>query len=382
MRTFYFLRHGEPDFPQGERVCLGRMDVSLSPFGRLQAAVAARALAELPIAAVFCSPLLRARQTADLLHCPYQILEGLQEIDTGAWDGHSFEEIRRNWPELYERRGTSPFLSFPKAEPQGLSLLRFLHAVGKTARGTGGNLLFVTHAGILRLFFAAMRDLPSLDALPFLVREDVEARLRSAADDNLSVGQPPGYGSISTVKERNGCLTLPERGRVPHPVPDRRFCLALLDAANLPLHIRRHSEAVAGKALELADALEAAGHPLRKELVLAASLLHDIVRMEKHHAEKGAAALERLGYPNLAAPVRTHHNLPLDAPLDEAAILFLADKLILEDCPATLRQRFERSLKKCLTKEQKRRHDERWHTSLSLAKRINEICGNEIAVIG
>ena len=377
MRTLYFLRHGDPALPPNVSVCLGRMDVPLSAFGRLRAAVAAHALAKLPIAAVFCSPLLRARQTADLLHCPYQILGGLQEIDTGEWDGLTFDDIRLEWPELYEKRGKNPFLPFPKAEPPGLSLLRFLRAIGDAARQAEGDLLFVSHAGILRLFFAVLKGLPPLGHLPALTRKDAEELLLSA--DTEAIRKHPGYGSLSVATEKGGILSPCSWGRIPRPLPDRAFCLSLLEAANVPPHILRHCKAVARKAEEMADALALAGHPLQKEQILAASLLHDIARTQKNHAEKGADALKRLGYPGIAALIRTHHDLPCDTAVDEAAIVFLADKLVQEDQAASIRQRFEISFKKCVSKMQKERHQERYHAARCLAKKVNRICGREIA---
>ena len=36
MRSFYFLRHGEPDFPEGETVCLGTEELPLSVAGLQQ----------------------------------------------------------------------------------------------------------------------------------------------------------------------------------------------------------------------------------------------------------------------------------------------------------------------------------------------------------
>ncbi len=379
MRTLYFLRHAEPAFPEGTSICLGRLDLPLSVLGRLQAEVAGRELDNLPIAAVFSSPLQRAKQTAALLRRPFQILDGLQEIDTGEWDGLAFEEIRRRWPSLYERRGTNPFLSLPQAEPQGLSLLRFLHAIGNAVQKVPGNLLFVTHSGILRAFFAVLEKLPPLDALPSLTREDTEKLLQSPFDRTNM--KKPSYGSISSVIETNGGLKLQEPGRIPHPVPDRDFCLGLLEAAQVPSRVVRHTMAVALEADRLLSALENAGTFLAREPILSAALLHDIARTEKAHAKQGAEYLDKLGYPDIAALVRTHHDMPPDKRLDEAALVFLADKLVQEDHPVSLKKRFEGSAKKCITQKQKRKHQERYRAALHLATEVNKICGYEAAMI-
>ncbi len=61
--TLHLVRHGEVDNPQG--IFYGRLPrYALGPAGRAQAAATARLLAGEPVAAIYSSPLLRARQTA------------------------------------------------------------------------------------------------------------------------------------------------------------------------------------------------------------------------------------------------------------------------------------------------------------------------------
>lgn len=379
MGMLYFARHGEPSFPGGGRICLGRLDLPLSALGRLQAAALAHGMREIPLEAVFSSPLQRARQTAEFLHRPCGILEGLQEIDTGDWDGRTFEEIRKKWPKLYEARGENRLLPFPHAEPPGLSLFRFLREVGTAARGASGNVLFVSHAGILCAFLAVLKHLPPLEELPFLGRAEAEQFLASGS---WKFPKPP-YGSVASISvgEKDGRLALQEWGRVPRSAPSRAFCLALLEASGVPGHIVRHMKAVASKAEELLAALEGAGCRLRREIVLPAALLHDIARLEGNHAARGGEYLEQLGYPEIARVVRAHHDLPPDAGLEEGAIVFLADKLVMEDRPVSLEERFGKSLAKCRTAEQKSKHEGRFRAACRLAEKVNGICGREIARI-
>jgi len=62
---------------------------------------------------MFCSPLDRTRQTAEIL-CTYLPLqatfdERLMEWDTGKWSGFMWEEIPEKWPDGYSRWETDPF---------------------------------------------------------------------------------------------------------------------------------------------------------------------------------------------------------------------------------------------------------------------------------
>ena len=105
MRKIYLIRHAMPDIPLGERWCIGgETDIPLGKLGRLQAALLPF-ISELQGAdKVFCSTLIRARETA-LPLCPEPIaVEGLEEQRMGAWDGLPFTEIMRRFPELYAAR--------------------------------------------------------------------------------------------------------------------------------------------------------------------------------------------------------------------------------------------------------------------------------------
>src|SRR5512147_817829 len=92
MPTLYVIRHAEPEIRD---VISGQSDPPLSITGRDQAE-----LLRVPVNIVYSSPLKRARQTAIYLNsCPV-ILSDLAEISYGAWDGLSWSEIERRWPEI------------------------------------------------------------------------------------------------------------------------------------------------------------------------------------------------------------------------------------------------------------------------------------------
>lgn len=35
MRKIYLVRHGDPDFPDGIKLCIGTTDIALGPLGRM-----------------------------------------------------------------------------------------------------------------------------------------------------------------------------------------------------------------------------------------------------------------------------------------------------------------------------------------------------------
>jgi probable phosphoglycerate mutase len=108
--TLYLVRHGAHD-RLGRMLC-GRMDgVGLGEAGRAQAAAVAERLAREPIAAVYASPLERAQETArplaERLGEPVETLEGVVEIDFGAWTGKRFDELEPDpaWQAWNAERG-------------------------------------------------------------------------------------------------------------------------------------------------------------------------------------------------------------------------------------------------------------------------------------
>src|SRR5690606_10907779 len=87
---FYFLRHGETDWNR-RRIMQGHTDTPLNACGVEQAKSIARDIADLEIATICCSPLLRARQTAAEVNAPLNrpvvIIDALKECAFGVYEG-------------------------------------------------------------------------------------------------------------------------------------------------------------------------------------------------------------------------------------------------------------------------------------------------------
>ena len=89
-RAFWFLRHGETDWNRAHRT-QGSTDIPLNETGLAQAHRAAAALHGQAIRQVISSPLIRARQTAEIvaatLDVPLRIEPDLREAAFGAHEG-------------------------------------------------------------------------------------------------------------------------------------------------------------------------------------------------------------------------------------------------------------------------------------------------------
>ena len=90
MRDLYLVRHGQVDFPNNIRRCIGWTDLPLSPKGKRQGQELGKyfRLATAKQIPVFTSPLKRASETAELLAegNPVLVEEGLKELNMGEWE--------------------------------------------------------------------------------------------------------------------------------------------------------------------------------------------------------------------------------------------------------------------------------------------------------
>jgi len=109
-----------------------------------------------------------------------------------------------------------------------------------------------------------------------------------------------------------------------------------------------HCRCVAQVALQIAEALEDAGCPVDRELVWAASLVHDVAKGESDHAAAGERLLDRLGFGVVAGIVGEHMDLKGSSrcPPGEKEIVYLADKMVEGNATVDLCGRFDDKLRR------------------------------------
>lgn len=161
-KTFYLIRHAEPDLPGGEKMYLGqRCDLPLSPRGHAQAAQLAQHFQSVPLDTVYTSPLLRARQTAEPIAAggrALHVVSDLCELSAGEWDGLSFAEVRARYPQYF-----APGMVFscpPGGESDEQGLERARRVLAQIERETPHSALIVAHAALIRLLLCALLGRP------------------------------------------------------------------------------------------------------------------------------------------------------------------------------------------------------------------------------
>ena len=170
----YLIRHGQTsDSVQGR--CIGSTDAPLSAAGTACAERLAEAFGRLPIDAVYSSRLQRAIATAAPLAAraglEVRLASGLAEIDFGALEGLTFDEVASRHPDLYQRWMTAPTqVHFPGGESYAELKLRAVASMTEIlARHRGSNVVAVSHGGPIRAILASILEMPDPAAFSLAV---------------------------------------------------------------------------------------------------------------------------------------------------------------------------------------------------------------------
>lgn len=162
---FVLVRHTQPKEEARGR-CYGTLDVGLSTHGQQHAQLLARTLDRIPLAAIYTSPRQRAMETAAPLAAVHGLApivdDALSEIDFGAFEGRSYEDIERSHPELYRQWMETPTLvQFPGGESYAALRVRALAAMEAIrVRHDRGTVAVVSHGGVLRAMLAECLSIP------------------------------------------------------------------------------------------------------------------------------------------------------------------------------------------------------------------------------
>jgi broad specificity phosphatase PhoE len=165
MKRLMLIRH--PEVLEAEKLkFFGATDVPLSQHGYRQAECLASYLSKRQVSAVYCSPLHRAKYTAQRIAetCKLTptIIQALKEINFGHWEGSSYydiigddEQLYRNWLKM------EPEFRFPGGE----SLAEFHQRVmpeykrivaSDLETQDGALIVVVVHGGVIKLILAEL----------------------------------------------------------------------------------------------------------------------------------------------------------------------------------------------------------------------------------
>ena len=147
---FWFLRHGETDW-NAQDLSQGNVEVPLNANGLAQARLAAERLRGRDIATIVCSPLSRARDTANItaamLGLPVAIDDGLREVSFGVKEGQPMAGWFPHWIDGdFTPQGAETFAALGR---------RAVAAINRAVT-LPGPVLVVSHGALFRSVRAAM----------------------------------------------------------------------------------------------------------------------------------------------------------------------------------------------------------------------------------
>jgi alpha-ribazole phosphatase len=162
--VLYLVRHGV--IASGaEKSFIGQIDAPLNTEGIAQARALRQCLAPVRFSRVISSDLSRSRHTCEIIAArraqPLEAIPALREISLGEWEGVSFAEIGKRFPQEYAARG----LDMENWRPPGGEsfadcLARVSTVMTAIFAGSHGNVLLAGHAGVNRLILCSVLGIP------------------------------------------------------------------------------------------------------------------------------------------------------------------------------------------------------------------------------
>jgi len=161
MTRLFLVRHGQSEWNAAGRI-QGQIDIQLDETGCRQAELIADRLAAEPVAAVYSSPLLRAKSTAeaiaDRFHLPVQLDPRLMEYDFGVISGSTWKDVEENHPEFASRWLEDPW-AVPVVDSEGRVnfAARVMSAVQDIlVQHPTEQVVLVAHGGTFGVYLTAM----------------------------------------------------------------------------------------------------------------------------------------------------------------------------------------------------------------------------------
>jgi broad specificity phosphatase PhoE len=204
MTTVLLIRHGDNDYLLTRRLAGLTPGVHLNGHGRIQAHQLAKQLSQLPIEAIYSSPLERAIETAEPLASAKNIemtfLNDLIEINPGDWTGSTVSELRASGKWRFSPDMPDDF-QFPNGdkylERQG-NLITAINTLQKTH--TKGTLIACfSHADTIKLCLAHYLNM-SINAMHHLNIPPASISRLALDGDLIQVGPIGQVTEIEAIK--------------------------------------------------------------------------------------------------------------------------------------------------------------------------------------
>lgn len=164
----YIMRHGETEWNKLRKL-QGQTDIPLNEFGEELAYITRDGMKDLEFQAVYSSPLIRARRTAEIMaegrSLPVIVNEYLKEINFGAGEGESLEAINQNpdgnlYKFLNKPEEYTPMEGGESFEQVKDRCRKFMEEVIIPSEGKCDRMLIVAHGAFIRIMISLIENIP------------------------------------------------------------------------------------------------------------------------------------------------------------------------------------------------------------------------------
>ena len=164
-RSVWLLQHGQTDWNLARRY-LSVSDRPLTPFGQRQAHALARFFSAKKIDVILHTGLQRTQLTAEAIRGQRPILvardEAWREAAHGAWEGLTYREVMRQFPQDAQQRLTDPVNHAPLAGEALAQMAERVLAAWRTLgqQFPGQRVVIITHAGPIQALLCQRMGTP------------------------------------------------------------------------------------------------------------------------------------------------------------------------------------------------------------------------------
>lgn len=207
MIRLYLIRHGETDWNTVRRF-QGWTDIELNEKGLRQAELLGKRFENIPVDEVYASPLKRAVKTAlpvaKAAGVELKTCEHFKEINFGAWEGKTRDELVEEYGELFNEFLTHPQqMTFPGNVGDGSFAAvekRIKKGFDEILEGKDDvKIAVVSHGGIIRLMIKYLLG----------IEEDL---YNSTWIDNTSISVVDVRKNGNILRVLNDCSHIPDNG--------------------------------------------------------------------------------------------------------------------------------------------------------------------------
>lgn len=194
------IRHGQSTWNREHRI-QGQLDPPLSDEGRRQAALLAARFAGRVFAGFYASDLTRAFETAEVIGATVgqrpRAQTSLREIYLGEWEGLSTDEIAERFPTAWASWVEEPDWDVvPGGEGAGPFDARVGAALDDIfRRHPNGDVLVVTHGGVIQIALHRIVGRPSHGLFPFKI-QNASISLIEKRDGQMVIGGVNDIGHL------------------------------------------------------------------------------------------------------------------------------------------------------------------------------------------